>query len=562
MDSFTQLPSYFPRCGLISTFVSSLLQSNPQLSPLLTVGIAVPFFQYELNARGFMVECGSDGFLQPPSTFSVLIAPSAAGKSTQWSRLCALRAKAVASVKNAYEPASHEGVIPFDGTSSGLTDALRERYNTLRDISPGLIWSDEVAKVLQAMQRPGSKSADLAEFLNTWLNGRTQGRVLRKGKDGGGVIEVRNPRISGGGITVLASLKHNTITEGMLSGGFLGRCMVLLDASGDDSMPIFAYSRGSFEDQDTCVQEYEQWLNTLDYWAAQYPQEELVFRPDDSGIQVLERVWSECQDMLDKGEGEGVKSALKRFIDRIHAVAAVYASQRGSMIMTAADLEPATALFWQSIESLRQLSEGAVVTGTESPQAAATHNSQESALRALTLMREEGLAPAGFMRPNYPKRLKGKGVGFVGSDTKAIEAVLAGLCEADEEAAADPLVTRIEPEVWQAYRKEVLKKGQGRPAARYFLSRFLPPALREFLAKHEAGEMVNVLSLAPGRQWQVHMEKWDELGWERVSKADWRRYKATAEASKDGTFVVDGELRKWPFQLEGSFARKSANPND
>jgi hypothetical protein len=550
----TKLNAWLPEAGLIRTVLTGIHLNNPKMWPSVSLGTAIPFLQYELNARGFTVEVGSDGKEAPFSTFALVLAPSGFGKSGVADKLNAIRKEAMQAIRSAHEPYRHEGQIPIDGTTAGVTDGLIARYDEAQDITPAWFFTDEIAKAFGGMQNRSGRSADLPEYFNSWLSGTDGGRLLKDNE-----VMVRNPRISGLGYTVIKTLKDNGFTEGIASGGFLARCMVLLDDAAP-SMGLDPYERPRFP-LTACVEEYGQWLLTLDHWQSQG---ETVFRVDRDARKMFSEQFQAFDARISQ-ETQPVGAAMRRLGDKSHAVAGLYAAFRGSRIIQDVDMKPALALVTASIEALRTLLEE-VAVGAVTMQVRETTKQQESALRALDLVGAEGLAPANFVNGNRPKSLKGAQLGTIATSKQGVVTLLEAFTE-NGDGDDVPLVTQVDAQVWGRYRVEVLKKKRGRPSDRYFLTERLPAELKVMLEESPAA-VGNVFPLSKASNqaaiWQHHKAYWDEQGWGDIPvRAKWKRLRETAFASGNGTFEFDGEVRKWPMHLEpGSLAKKANDPRD
>lgn len=533
-----------PDSSLISSFVTGLYENNRQMSPVVALGSAIPFLQYELNSRGFQVELGG-GRQLPFSIMSLVVAPSGTGKSTTWHKLNELRAAATELTRSPHEPYVHEGEVGLDGSTAGVGDEMVGLYDEALNISPALLYADEMSRTFASIHGRGSKSQDLPQFLNTVLMGTTSKTSLRKknSKGDGGSRVVVNPRVSGCGYTVLAALREGILTDEMASTGFLARLLVLAVADDQAQMSTFAWDRKPFDPEvwNSCVQNYMAWLNRLDLWKAN---EDYVFTTDEGAQSTFRTLHEYCNEEFVQSS-EALRSYLNRAVDKAAFIGALYASFRGSRVIETVDAEPAMNVVLESFSSLRGVVEDADIGNATDDYERKANKHHEAALKALAIMGEEGLSPAQFVAANRPKKLRGRGVGSVGTNKREVLQVLENFIESLDDG--EPPVTYLEPEQWRAYRAAATgTPPPGRPSGRYFLTAKLPPRLKLFL-EGEFAAAGNVTGLKEGEVYKRHMERWDELGWKRVSRKLWKKAMQEAQEAPDACFERDGERRKWPF---------------
>ena len=87
----------------------------------------------------------------------------------------------------------------------------------------------------------------------------------------------------------------------------------------------------------------------------------------------------------------------------------------------------------------------------------------------------------------------------------------------------------------------------------------MPEKLKAYLEGAFAGGG-KVTGLKEGGIYKQHMEKWDALGWKRVSRKVWKQCLAEAQEAPDQCFEREGERRPWPFA--DGWAKKAQDPRD
>ncbi len=473
-----QLPGDLHLCvpneGLITAFVCGMYQNNERMSPVVSLGAAIPFLQYELNVRGFLVDTGG-GQVLPPSILSLIVAPSGVGKSTTWRRLLEIR-------KLATGREIHEGQIGLDAsTTAGVADEIIARYDEQENLSPGLFFADEFGRTLGAVKERGGKAKDLPQFLNSILMGASVQTALarRPGESRPNSRTVRNPRVSGCGFTVHSLLQRgNLIDEDMATNGFLARLLVLHVPEDQASFSAFPWDRTPFDPKSWkfCVSQYKAWLNSLDRWAGQ---DKRVFHVTEDAQATLRTLHEHCQQEFG-GTSEAIRSCLNRAMDKASFVGALYASLRGSREVTADDVAPAINVVMEGLAAIHRLDGDGIGTGDLSDAEQSLARRRDNAVRILGECGIKGCAPSSFYIRHRKKM--GSHVGVVAETQKHLDEVLSTLLEPGEDG--ESLITYIAPGEYRAYQKKQGHKVMGRPCARYFLTEELPLPLR---SRHQQG---------------------------------------------------------------------------
>lgn len=525
--------------------------NNERIDPFILVGASIPFLQYELNSRGFHVNVGQGPL--PFSLFALIVTDSGLGKSSLWRILQEVR-----TVSSSLPDASleHEGLLELDGSTAGLMESLEGRYDSRRDITPALLSSDEIGSMLANAGHKHGKAADTFSYLNTMLVGDTKQEVLRDK-----TRKVTNPRLSGCGFMTSASL--GLLTEEIVIAGFFAR-MSIFHVKSNRMAPFYGDRAPRNAKQMTpSIDAYSQWLNTLDLW-----QSDARFTISDCPeTQAHLRKFYNKYDKVYGDAAAPVKPYLNRAVEKVLGVAGLFATLRASRCIELEDAIPAVAFVEHSIASFRELLDGHdFLGGGVSERSREQSGSAKAALDLLALVGEEGLSPGQFVAGNRPKAAKGSGIGRVGGTVAEIVRLLEPFTEGEK-----PPVVCVEAQQWQ--RIKSLRAGKtsvaGRPTDRYFSADKLPEDVRKFLEEGAVDLTGNVTPIGSRLAYETHMQRWEELGWERVGKATWKACLAEAEESPQSLFEARdargdklGEQRKWPFALKGSFARKAQDPRD
>lgn len=479
-----QLPGDLHLCvpneGLLPAFICGVYENNSRMSPVVTLGAAIPFLQYELNARGFVVDTGG-GQRLPPSILSLIIAPSGVGKSTTWRRLLQLR-------KDATDVEIHEGQIGLDAsTTAGVADELIARYDEKENLSPGVLFADEFGRTLGAVKERGGKARDLPQFLNSIFMGASVQTALarRPGESSPNSRTVRNPRVSGCAFTVHSLLRRgNLIDEDMATNGFLARLLVLHVPGEKAELAEFPWDRVPFEPKawKYCVSQYRAWLNTLDRWSGR---DKRVFHVTPDAQATLRTLHDHClQEFSDTSEA--IRSCLNRAMDKAAFVGALYASLRGSLEVSADDVAPAINVVLESLAAIHRLDGDGIGTGDLTEAEQILTRRRDNALAILGVVGVKGCAPSTFYirhRRSQPENSRLRQIGVVAETQKHLEEVLSTLLEAREDG--EPLVTYVAPGAYRAFQKSEGERSMGRPCGRYFLTAQLPLPLRKKGATEE-----------------------------------------------------------------------------
>lgn len=308
------------------------------------LGAILPCWAHTVAAHGFVID---EDHRYVPRLWSMLIGVPASAKSTAMKRAMGLYKRFYASLRS--DPRQADPFVIAEGSIPGIFEALAERHDPDLDLSHGVVYRDEAARLLD------SKDTSVSDMLCNIIDGEDVKRHLRgaraANREAAGSVKdsLVHPAFSGLLTTTFSRLREVTKAS-FLEGGLYSRFLWFV---GQPKLPEQSLTYSLHRDEEDEV--YRSWTDWA-RWAngQQALGHPLVVRVPPDVVELLRSTLFESLQQHGKSDNR-LNAARKRALTQAVQLAGLYALSQCRLFVAPEDMDAAINLVEFSLSGLERL---------------------------------------------------------------------------------------------------------------------------------------------------------------------------------------------------------------
>lgn len=313
--------------------------------PIFHLGAAVALFSHLCVRAGVRIDAQQR---LVPATWSFLVGVPAAAKSTAVRRAVGVLRDVLEVPDESHHHPRVDPLILAEGSVPGLLEALGEYYDPELELSHGLIFRDEAARLLE--QRDS-----VADVLCGLIDGDTIKRHLRgvrkenRSAPGSVPDRVINPAFTGAFVTTFSRLREVTRSS-FLEGGLFSRFLWFVGSGslGPQRLRVDLH----LDERAKVVQETRLWFHRL-RTTLRLRNNQPLSVSDAAFLRISDTLFA---DLEREGRVDNrLNAARKRAITQAVLLGGIFAALRESPTVDIEDIEPAINLCRLSLDGLSKL---------------------------------------------------------------------------------------------------------------------------------------------------------------------------------------------------------------